>query len=197
MNNFIGIIMRNGKSESGADIGILYHKLSKLILKNGGLPIALINDNIEPYLDICNGFILQGGSDIDVKNTPLIQYLHDNNIPLLGICLGMQEMSMVYDGKIDMIDGHKGIIHDVNISSGSILDDICGDLAIPTYSSHNWRITDTSLSVCARSNDSTIEAVYDPRCDFFLGLQWHPESYDDVYSDKIIKRLIRTRSKNR
>ena len=43
------------------------------------------------------------------------------------------------------------------------------------------------------SDDGTIEAICDPANDFFLGVQWHPETFPKEESDKIFKRLIRTK----
>ena len=55
------------------------------------------NDNygkfeIEP-MEICDGFVLQGGSILESCQINAIKYAIDKKKPILGICLGMQTMA--------------------------------------------------------------------------------------------------------
>lgn len=193
MRPVIGIIMRNSLSESGKPIGIAYHSLFKAIDKSGGKAIAIINNNIEDYLDICEGFILQGGDDFDKENFKIIKILRENNIPTLGICLGMQEMAYIYKGLMKDIPGHKGTTHKINIEKDSLLYKILKKKSIKVNSSHKSIIMKTDLYVSSYSeNDHMIESVEDRNNKFFLGVQWHPESiYDsDIYAKKIFDYFI-------
>ena len=60
--------------------------------------IPLIFDNNESFnkakniINICDGIILPGGSDPLPLDNELVKYLYDNDIPTLGICLGMHLM---------------------------------------------------------------------------------------------------------
>ena len=98
----IGIIGRKDKTDSGLLVDIMYNDISKAIRKSGGIPIGIRNNNILDYIDICDGFILQGGSEIDTNNYEVIKEIKKRDKPLLGICLGMQEMAMnMYDSDED------------------------------------------------------------------------------------------------
>ena len=73
-NPIIGIISRDYLSASNKKINIIYNDIISSIIKSGGIPIGIpLNEDITPYLDICQGFILQGGDDI-------------NNHSMLSIC---------------------------------------------------------------------------------------------------------------
>ena len=104
MKPIIGIISRNYYSETNKKINIVYDDLYKAILKSGGIPIGIPqNENIKNYLPIINGIILQGGDDINKHNLKTIKILLEKNIPTLGICLGMQEM-FFYNNLIDIFN---------------------------------------------------------------------------------------------
>lgn len=75
----------------------------KRIIEAGGVPIGIIFPNgkfeIE-QMDICDGFLLQGGPIIESAQINTIKYAIDKNKPILGICLGMQTMAAynwIYD----------------------------------------------------------------------------------------------------
>ena len=181
--------MRNNLSESGKPIGIAYHSIVDAIYKSGGIPIAILNKNIEPYLNICNGFLLQGGDDFEKIDFDIIKILKDNNIPTLGICLGMQEMAYLGNGLMKDIPGHKGTNHKINIKKDSLLYKILKKKTIKVNSSHKSIIMKTDLYVSSYSDkDNMIESVEDKTKTFFLGLQWHPETIYD--SDSNAKKIF-------
>lgn len=66
---------------------------SKRIIKSGGIPIGILNIK---GMNICDGFIIQGGSKIDSEILKKIDYIVKNNKPCIGICLGMQAL-VAYD----------------------------------------------------------------------------------------------------
>ena len=122
MKPVIGIIMRDSISDKGHNIKYIYNDIEKSIINSGGIPIGINNDDISLYLDICNGFILQGGDNIVDKDLKIIKILYDKDIPLLGICLGMQEMAYVFCGKeIDIPNHLKNDYHEVIIDKESLL----------------------------------------------------------------------------
>ena len=60
------------------------------------IPISLIIDDCFPNFDsfdLCDGFIIPGGSSIDKTIYYLIDYALRNNKPVLGICLGAQAIA--------------------------------------------------------------------------------------------------------
>ena len=69
----------------------------KRVYESGAIPIGLLlNDgklSLE-QLSLCDAFIIPGGVKIDPSIYQLLEYAKDNNKPVLGICLGMQAMSI-------------------------------------------------------------------------------------------------------
>ena len=190
MKPIIGIITRNSKSSSGKKINIIYSDIISSVAKSGGVPVG-IDNNIDRYLNICDGFILQGGDDIDNNNLEILKILNEKNIPVLGICLGMQEMG---GGELRDIDNHLGNkLHEIYIDNNSLLYKIIKKEKILVNSRHKSAINDTDLFVSSRSIDNIIESVEDNSKRFFLGVQWHPENmYDkDENARKIFDYFIK------
>ncbi len=67
-----------------------------MIVQAGGLPIGLLFYDGKFNLDeaeLCDGFVIQGGSDIESTGLNIINYAIKTDKPVLGICLGMQTMA--------------------------------------------------------------------------------------------------------
>ena len=83
----------------------IYDKLSKKVL----ITIIPFDDNdnyIEklPLLENIDGVILVGGDDIYNFEYNLVKYLYNNDIPTLGICLGMQTMATSINGTLGQLN---------------------------------------------------------------------------------------------
>ena len=193
MKPIIGIISREYLSATNKKINIIYDDIINSIIKSGGIPIGIpINKDITNYLNICNGFIFQGGDDINNHNLKTIKILKDKNIPILGICLGMQEM-FYQNNLIDIPNHHINILHEINIKKDTLLYKILGKDKILVNSRHKSAIKKTNYQVSSISKDNIIESIEIPNHKFFLGLQWHPENlYDiDPNSKKIFDYFIK------
>lgn len=179
----IGIISREYYSETNKKINIVYNDIISSIIKSGGIPIGIpCNRDISDYLDICDGFVLQGGDDIDEDNLKTIEILKQRNVPTLGICLGMQEM-FYQDNLIDIPNHHINNLHEINIKKNTLLYNITKKKKILVNSRHNSAIRDTKYKVSSTSKDNIIESIEIPHLKFFLGLQWHPENLYDIDSN--------------
>lgn len=183
---YIGIIGRINNDK------ITFNKeLIDVIDKYNVMPIGIIvnfNNNpseefnkIKGLIDMCDFFILQGGNEIFDIDIYIVKYLYSKNIPTLGICLGMQTMSIAFNGNIGSIKNHNinnKYAHNILINKNSKLYSIIQKENILVNSRHNDYITNTDLKVSATNN--IIEAVEDENKLFFIGVQWHPESiYDE------------------
>ena len=190
----IGIITRKSKSISGKNILIAYEDIISAIIKSGGLPLIIPDNNIYPYLNICKGFIFQGGDNISSNSLKALKVLIKNDIPTLGICLGMQEMAVLNKGILHKVVNHKNdCLHEVTIKENSLLYKILGITKTIVNSRHKDAVLTTKLDISAISKDNIIEAIEDSHLTFFLGLQWHPENmYDkDLNSKKIFDYFIK------
>ncbi len=202
----VGVIMRDYQSKSGNDLLALRKDLITYLNQYDieiicipvifDLPIAEELERVERIIKTCDGIILPGGEyfyDIDLE---IVQYLYDNNIPTLGICLGMQMMSVAMNGDIERLDNLKHqskeeYVHQVKIKPNSKLYTILKDNEILVNSRHIEHITTTDLTITAIASDLTIEAVEDKEKQFFIGVQWHPESLiNDIYSKRLFDYFI-------
>ena len=186
--HYIGIIGRNND-----DKVTFNNEVIDVIHKYHCIPIGIIanfnnNPNIEfnkikKIIDLCDGFILQGGDNYYDVDILIAKYLYKNNIPTLGICLGMQTMAVAFNGNMGIINNHNSknkYVHQITINKNSKLYDIIKKNKICVNSRHNSYVLNTNLNISA--SDEIIEAVEDKNKNFFIGVQWHPESLMDENS---------------
>jgi len=221
MKPIIGIVGRC-QNNDGCSLIATNDIVRNAIIKSGGIPILILPtqmveyDNIEPdelskmnavekkdlieQLKICDGILLPGGSKIFEYDKVICKYAIENDVPILGICLGMQIMSC-YDKEdslkrieSDINHNQKGInyVHEIVTRPNTILNEILGDNR-EVNSRHNECITTSShYIVSAISEDNIIEAIEYPFNTFNIGVQWHPESminYDEIQFN-LIKEFI-------
>ncbi len=180
----------------------------------GGVPMILPHEpGLAPdFVDRCDGILMTGGDDpamerFGLPTHPSAKPMHPDRQaseiaildalsgrperPFLGICLGMQLMSLHAGGTFDQhladslatAESHRG--NKLHRVSGEIGE---GDVV----SSHRQAVTTPGrLSVVARSPDGVIEAVRDGDRRFYVGVQWHPERTGDTpLGFGIIRKLV-------
>ena len=161
----------------------------KKIVNSGGIPILILPTNFKDLLsvlNICDGIVMPGGSDIYKYDRFICKYAIDNDVPILGICLGMQIMEEEYLSKTKTL--HQGVNHNIITKKGSIINKVVGDTVV--NSRHNECITNTSeYEVTARSTDGCIEAIEHKTNKFNVGVQWHPE---DLESNLLFLEFIKS-----
>lgn len=197
MKPIIGIIMRPDKLISGNEIMCVYEDLRISIIGSGGIPIGIMpltesldefNADICNLIDMCDGIILQGGDDFYNYDVEILKYIYEKDIPVLGICLGMQVMGSMLGGKLKTIGKHKyrnkKYVHKVYIDEKSKLYSIFKSDVISVNSRHISVLDNTDLDIVGLSDDNVIEAIEDKGKKFFIGVQWHPES---MYSYDILE----------
>jgi putative glutamine amidotransferase len=179
----------------------------------GAQPILLPpSEGSEEILAIADGLIFSGGPDLDpslYEQEPAAETVHlaperDNpelelilaavarDLPVLGICRGMQVLNVALGGSLiqhlPAVVGHDGHAtapghfdtHPVTIAPGSRLGDVLGEHAV-VHSGHHQGIADVGagLVVSARAPDGAIEAIEMVERRFVVGVLWHPEEGQD------------------
>lgn len=183
----------------------------------GGLPVMIPPDGLvaqEPdeVLDVVDGLVLAGGADIDpsaygadrhpetVHTVPerdaceiaLARRALERDVPLLGICRGMQLINVAAGGTLRQhlpeefghhehrptLGSFDDADHDVRLAPGSLAARAAGEELHSTKSHHHQgvaRIGD-GLEVTGWSTlDELPEAIEAHDRGFALGVQWHPE----------------------
>ncbi len=212
MKPIIGITccMREARySDFVRHAAILPSAYISMVDKAGGVPMIIPPaGDMTILLDSIDGLIVSGGPDIspanyneepgpmttefypeqDYSEMGLIERALERDMPLLGICRGMQILSVAHGGRmhqhLDTTPGHEGhggffgksTEHGVVVERGSQLASIMGD-SFTVNSLHHQGVSDAgSLEVSARADhDGLIEGVERKDKKFCLGVQWHPE----------------------
>ena len=162
------------------------------------------NDFIDTkILDICDGIIFQGGSDIYPYHFQILDYCLNNNIPVLGICMGHQIIGLSSIGSnsdkdLIKVEGHndKKKTHPIHTTKNSFLNKALGD-TILVNTRHEYALKEVLLpfKVTAKSTDNIMEGIeYIDNNHFVIGVQFHPEDLDNtenlynIFIKEIIKR---------
>jgi gamma-glutamyl-gamma-aminobutyrate hydrolase PuuD len=185
----------------------------------GGLPVAIppLAGSTE-LLDLLDGLVFTGGPDLspalygqephpettgvsderDRAELELIAEALRRDMPVLGICRGMQLLNVALRGDLHQHLGsetHKGppgryTYHDVTVEPGTRLAGVLG-AQTRTHSCHHQAPDrlGAGLRVSARAEDGTVEAVEQPAGRFALGVLWHPEE-DEVGGAPLFAELV-------
>lgn len=139
-------------------------------------------------IDKCDGIILQGGAYEYNYDFDAIRYINSKNMPLLGICLGMQCMALATGGKIREILNHDHVMHNINVLENSKLFKIINEDKPEVNSRHKYSVEDPGeYKITAYSKDMVVEAIEKENSIFNIGVQWHPEN---MSSSNNMKKLF-------
>ena len=141
------------------------------------------------------GIILSGGPETVTKvNTPKINTtLFDFNIPLLGICYGMQTMAQQLDGTVVTSDKREFGHANIKMAETSILFDGV-DLAedsLDVWMSHGDKVDQlpSNFNTIAQSDNCSIAGFQNKEKSWF-GLQFHPEVTHTNQGSKILSNFV-------
>jgi putative glutamine amidotransferase len=177
---------------------LLPRAYSTAVQRAGGLAVVLPPDpELDGVIDLLDGLILAGGADYgeypdrDAFELALASAALERDLPLLGVCRGMQLMNLARGGTLiehvpDTV-GHEdhratpGAFgdHDVRLTAGSLAARAAGGGRVPTKSHHHQavdRIGEGFEVTGWATIDDLPEAIEDPSLHFALGVQWHPEA---------------------
>jgi putative glutamine amidotransferase len=180
----------------------------------GGLAVVLPThgyaDDVEALLHRVDGLLFTGGPDLDPGvygqerhaqlgpdvdrcsdeyELALLAAAAERDVPMLGICRGMQALNVSRGGtlhqhlpdisELEHLQGHEAYApaHQVVVNPGSLLHDLSGtgQLAVNSFHHQAADRIGAGLAVCAQAPDGTVEALWDPAARFCLGVQWHAE----------------------
>jgi len=138
--------------------------------------LPLPNLGEERILAYCNQWginrlILTGGEDIGVSDIrdktefSLLNWAEANDIPTLGVCRGMQLMSVWAGSNLKLVENHISVRHLLN-----------GEISGEVNSFHGFAPTKcpVSFKLLAESEDGSIEAIRHEKKPM-EGWMWHPE----------------------
>lgn len=148
----------------------------------GIIPIIIPNyiSNVKKYVDTIgiDGIILTGGNDIgtiiprDKIEAELLDFSNNKNIPVIGVCRGMQFINNYCGGSVIKIDGHVNKYHKLNGFESN------KNEVYRVNSYHNYGIFEHTIGCnlipLAITNDGNIEA-FKHKDKPWLGIMWHPE----------------------
>jgi GMP synthase (glutamine-hydrolysing) len=148
--------------------------LEQRALRDMGVDVELLDNETPPEAVDADGLVLSGGPDIErVGNCP--DYL-ELDVPVLGVCLGMQLIAEELDGGVG--PGEYGGYADVTVEVTDEADPLVGSLAPETrvWASHADEVKQvpTGFTRTGRSDVCEVEAMSDPDRELY-GVQWHPE----------------------
>lgn len=178
---------------------------------------ALRYAGIEPVENVVNldgvcGLLLAGGNDIEpvrYGETPqgaeepdpdrdkleiaLVREALARDLPVLGICRGLQLLNVALGGTlVQHIEDHKRPkqreVHHITIAPGSRLAAILGVDDYVVNSRHHQavdKVAEGAAVVATAPGDHVIEALELPEKRFVLAVQWHPEARTDGPDGKL------------
>lgn len=197
---------------------LLPYNYVQAVQRAGGLGLLLpvdahVTEDPAQTLDLLDGLLLAGGADIDpvsyghsahvetVDTVPerdafelaLTRGAIERDLPVLGICRGMQLLNIARGGTLQqhlperfghgehrrVIGSFEGSEHDVVLTEGSLAARAAGEMTHTTKSHHHQGVDrlGEGLAVSGLSAlDDLPEAIELPDRRFVLGVQWHPEA---------------------
>ena len=204
-----------GISANTADIDLTLRRVyCDQIVRAGGVPMVLPPvDDAEVLINMLegiDGLVLTGGADYnplwygeqpekelhtinstrDLPELLLTRLAFNRQIPILGICRGVQTMAIALGG--NLVQDLKTTLkhsqdaprseatHSVTITEGSTLYGLYGQETF-VNSFHHQAVKDcgSHLHVVATAPDGVIEAVESTEQKALMGVQWHPEWMGD------------------
>lgn len=214
MRPIIGIACGH-EAKEGSDRYYVNTVNIRMVAENGGVPVLLPNpfdeDKLKAALDMVDGLYLPGGVDVDphlygeeplagmgsfdpdwdAVDVVLAQAALERNMPILGICRGMQVLNVAAGGTLyqDIPSQVPGALkhsqkgprwaasHAVELDEDSRLAKTLGATELRINSYHHQAVKDVApgFRSVANAPDGVIEAIESTQHRYAVGVQWHPE----------------------
>ncbi|HDM8185459.1 TPA: gamma-glutamyl-gamma-aminobutyrate hydrolase family protein [Vibrio harveyi] len=186
----------------------LDQKWYSLLLDMGMLPVPLPNispEYVPNFIDglQLDGIVFTGGNSLchldemandrapqrDIFELALIEYTQKQDLPIFGICRGMQIINHYFGGILCSVEGHVAVSHEITSLTSAI------DLPKRVNSFHGWTIPSNglgqNLKPIAQDINGNIEGFIHEK-KRVAGITWHPERVTpfDNRDLKFIKRIL-------
>jgi len=169
-------------------------------VQRAGAAAVLLPPDPEPaeLLRVLDGVLLTGGADIgdaperDAFELELAARALEHDVPVLGVCRGMQVMNVARGGTLishlpedvghtdhrRSLGSFDNADHDVRLAESSLAARAAGETVHATKSHHHQgvdRIGEGLVESGWSVLDDLVEAIEVPGRTYALGVQWHPE----------------------
>ncbi len=175
------------------DFGGQYTQLIARKLRELGVRSEVRSPNLRlEELKVMNpkGLILSGGpASVFDKDSPTLTFdLSDIQIPVLGICYGMQWMARNLGGKVERGMGREYGVEFIQVSGGKLFSERSKQSVLMSHGDHVSQMPDSFVE-CARSTSGILAAMEDKQRPLF-GLQFHPEVHHTPRGMDILSRFL-------
>ena len=163
--------------------------LERRALRDMGIDTEILDADTPPAAVDADGVVLSGGPDID-RIGRAREYL-DLDLPVFGICLGMQVIADELGGRVG--GGDYGGYADVDVDIVDDGDPLVGSLAPETrvWASHADEVKEVpdGFVRTATSDVCGIEAMSNAEADLY-GVQWHPEVAHTEEGEDVFENFV-------
>lgn len=204
---------------------IPWNYVNKLQAAGATVVILPPDANNHDAISRLDGLVMAGGADIeparygaahqegtdkprterDASELGLYRAAREANLPIFGICRGLQIMAVAHGGSLhqhlpDVVGNtlHRDAPgtfndHGATFTPGSLIAELVGATDVTVNSSHHQAVDSPGdLTVTGYAEDGTIEVCEDPSAEFVLGVQWHPEfSNDEQVSENLFRAFVK------
>lgn len=237
MKPLIGITSER-LQQSSKKINLVKYAYIQAVVEAGGIPIIIPvledRENLKRYIDIIDGIIFSGGEDIspinfneepikevteidrdrDANELELFEQAYDKEIPIFGICRGVQLINVALGGtlyqdiyrEVENVIGHtcrynvQEGYHTIEIDKGSILYEIYEKDKLLVNSLHHQGLKKLgkNLKTTSRTIDGMIESIETTEDRVLFGVQFHPELMAIKYKEflKLFEYLVEEAKKH-
>lgn len=180
------------------------HDWPQFLVDLGFYPVLIPNKlfDLESFLDSSqlDGIILSGGDNLgdtplrDKTEKEIIDYSIDKQIPIFGVCRGMQLLNNYFGGNItnSTSEEHLNKPHKVAITSPKLTELLGNQITVNSF--HRNLITESNLGenleILAKvDSDKTVEAFLHKQ-HRIMGVMWHPERTPDENNRLILNTFF-------